>query len=87
MIRVLTAAAAAALLLASAGCGTGSSEERAPSPLSEEATRWALRMSPVPPVAADPTNRHAGDERAAELGRHLFQTTALSKGGEIACAT
>ncbi|MEC7233129.1 MAG: cytochrome c peroxidase [Planctomycetota bacterium] len=87
MIRVLSAAAAATLLLASMGCGSRGAEERAPSPLSEDATRWALRMSPVPPVPADPTNRHSEDERAAELGRRLFHTTALSKGGEIACAT
>lgn len=84
MTRALAIAAAAFAL---AACGSEEPVERAPSPLTEDATRWALRMSPVPPVPADPTNRVATDERAAELGRRLFHSTALSKGGSISCAT
>lgn len=59
----------------------------APSPLTPRATRAALRLSPVPPVPPDPTNRVADDPRAAELGRRLFHTDALSKGNSISCAT
>jgi len=61
--------------------------ERAPSPLSPAATREALRMSPLPPVPPDPTNRVADDEDAAELGRALFHSRALSKAGRVSCAT
>ena len=44
-------------------------------------------MSPVPPAPVDPTNRVDADPRAAELGRLLFYSTALSKDGDVSCAT
>lgn len=86
------AAIAALALGAAAACGGaaepgGAEAERAPSPLGEAATREALRMSPLPPTPADPTNAVADVERAAELGRALFHSRALSKAERVSCAT
>lgn len=57
------------------------------SPLSAEELKRVLRLSPVPAAPLDPTNRVSGNSEAAELGRHLFHSRALSKGSRIACAT
>ena len=46
-----------------------------------------LRMSPMPPPPADPSNAHADDPNAAKLGHRLFFETRLSGNGEVACAT
>jgi cytochrome c peroxidase len=51
----------------------------------EEVARIA-RMSPLPAVPPDPTNRVADDEHAAELGHLLFFETRLSPKG-VSCAT
>lgn len=63
--------------------------ERLPAELAhltkEEVARIA-RMSPLPAVPADPTNRWADDEAAAELGHHLFFDTRISPRG-VSCAT
>ena len=56
-------------------------------PLTEEASPAVLRLSPLPPTPPDPTNRVADDPNAAEFGRHLFHSTALSKDGDVSCAT
>ncbi|MEM9381904.1 MAG: cytochrome c peroxidase, partial [Planctomycetota bacterium] len=56
-------------------------------PLSDAALRRVLTLSPVPGVPADPTNRFADDASAAEFGRHLFHSRALSKDGDVSCAT
>ncbi len=56
-------------------------------PISEAAVQAALRMSPVPPGPEDPTNRVDVDPQAAALGRLLFHSTALSKDGDVSCAT
>ncbi len=56
-------------------------------PISEAAVQAALRMSPVPPAPEDPTNRVEVDPQAAALGRLLFYSTALSKDGDVSCAT
>ncbi|WP_419190970.1 cytochrome-c peroxidase [Saltatorellus ferox] len=56
-------------------------------PLSPDALKRTLRLSPVPAVPVDPTNRVSGNPDAAELGRHLFHSRALSRAGTIACAT
>lgn len=96
--RALGVLPLAALTLLGTGCG----EPQAPPdvaldevplskpvayPLSRAASGAALRMSPVPPVPDDPTNAVFADERAAELGRALFHSRALSKGERIACVT
>jgi cytochrome c peroxidase len=47
----------------------------------------SLSISSLPPLPADPSNRVADDERAAELGQRLFFDTRLSSNGEVACAT
>ena len=84
------------LALAATGCGGAqetqgeASASPAPewqSPLTQDDERRVLRLSPVPPVPDDPTNRVAGVESAAELGRHLFHSQKLSKGETTSCAT
>lgn len=52
----------------------------------EREWRRIRRMSPVPPLAPDPTNRVADDPAAARLGYALFHDGALSADGTIACA-
>jgi cytochrome c peroxidase len=47
----------------------------------------SLSIGSLPPLPADPSNRVADDERAAELGQRLFFDTRLSSNGEVACAT
>ena len=54
--------------------------------LSDEELGRIARMSPLPPLAPDPTNRVADDENAARLGHRLFFDTRLSP-KEISCAT
>jgi cytochrome c peroxidase len=90
--RLAAAALAAASLLALTACGpeTPAPEGFEPgfeAPVSGGALRSALRMSPVPPAPVDPTNRVDADPRAAELGRLLFYSTALSKDGDVSCAS
>ena len=41
-------------------------------------------MSPVPPLAPDPTNRVADDPRAALLGEALFDDAGLSSTADLA---
>ena len=47
----------------------------------------ALGLSPLPALAADPTNRVADDAAAAWFGRWLFYDTRLSGSGTFSCAT
>ena len=53
----------------------------------ELAQLQALSTAALPPLPDDPSNRVAGDERAAELGHRLFFDERLSSNGEVACAT
>jgi len=46
-----------------------------------------LKLGPLPPLPADPTNRWSDDPKAAELGRWLFHEPRLSASGEVSCAT
>lgn len=46
-----------------------------------------LSMSRLPPLPADPSNRVADDERAAEFGQRLFFDQRLSANGQVACAS
>jgi cytochrome c peroxidase len=46
-----------------------------------------LSMASLPPLPADPSNRVADDERAAELGQRLFFDQRLSANGQVACAS
>lgn len=52
----------------------------------EREWRRIRRMSPVPPLAPDPTNRVADDPAAARLGYALFHDATLSVDGTVACA-
>ncbi|MFM7133067.1 MAG: hypothetical protein ACKO0W_01985, partial [Planctomycetota bacterium] len=53
--------------------------------LSEEELTRIRRMSPLPPVAPDPTNRFSGDLGAAELGHRLFFDRRISP-ASVSCA-
>lgn len=59
-------------------------------------TRWtgselahiqALSLTALPPLAADPSNRVADSDAAAELGHALFFDTRLSGNNAVSCAT
>lgn len=54
--------------------------------LTAEEVARIVRMSPLPALAPDPTNRFADDLGAAELGHRLFFDTRLSPAG-VSCAT
>lgn len=54
--------------------------------LADEELARIARMSPLPPLSADPTNRIADDIRAAELGHALFFDARISPAG-VSCAT
>ncbi|MFZ9880301.1 MAG: cytochrome-c peroxidase [Phycisphaerales bacterium] len=54
--------------------------------LSDEELGRIARMSPLPPVPADPTNRVADNAFAAELGQQLFFDRRLSP-KQVSCAT
>ncbi len=47
----------------------------------------SLSYASIEPVPADPSNKYADDERAAELGHKLFFDTRLSGNGKVACAS
>ena len=64
--------------------------------LSGASARWtaeeremlrSLSYASMEPVPADPSNKYADDERAAELGHKLFFDTRLSGNGKVACAS
>jgi len=46
-----------------------------------------LRLSPLPPVPRDPTNRVGDDPSARHLGRYLFFDTRFSRNNAVSCAT
>ncbi|MEZ4299826.1 MAG: cytochrome c peroxidase [Polyangiaceae bacterium] len=73
--------ASAASVLAS-GCGP-SGAARA---WSEEERRAIGRLEWTGDLPSDPTNRFAGDPRAAALGKRLFFDSALSRTGHVSCA-
>lgn len=56
------------------------------SALTDEEVSRIARMSPLPPLASDATNRFADNADAAELGHRLFFDTRLSPKG-VSCAT
>ena len=74
-------AATMASLLALSGCGEP--------PFSEEETRIIaqLRLSQLPPLPPDASNRVADDPAAAALGEALFFDPGFSSDGKVACAT
>jgi cytochrome c peroxidase len=54
---------------------------------SEQDWRRIRRMSPVPPLPPDPTNRYADEPQAAAFGRVLFHDDSLSRDGHTACSS
>jgi cytochrome c peroxidase len=53
----------------------------------EIATLRGLWIGSLPPLAPDPSNKVADDERAVALGQQLFFDTRLSVDGTVACAS
>jgi cytochrome c peroxidase len=81
--KVLTAAALAAMLAIGYGAASGGA-----APDSEtlaDALELMIDAAGSPP--ADPSNRHADDGAAADLGHRLFFDTRLSANGRVSCAT
>ena len=92
--RTLRSLGLTALATLAPGCSGAPFSDEAPVdpgaliwPLTEEATPRILRLSPVPPTPADATNRVSDDPQAAAFGRDLFHATALSKDGDVSCAS
>jgi cytochrome c peroxidase len=54
---------------------------------SDEQLDLLAAMTPMTPVPEDSTNAVADDANAAELGRELFFSTALSESGNFSCAS
>lgn len=77
---------AAALLLCAALPAAPRQDE--PAPALEERTRAAIaRLERAPGPEADPTNRVADSDRAAELGQALFFDPRVSADGSVSCAS
>lgn len=75
----------AAMFIVVAGAVPVSAE---PAPAFEAAElRKILRLSPLPPLPADPSNAVAEDPRAARFGEKLFFETRLSADRKTSCAT
>src|SRR5712675_3549881 len=76
----------AALFLVTTIAGTAASgiDEWTATQLDELRSLSLGELEPLPP---DPTNRVAGDPRAATLGERLFFDTRLSANGSVACST
>ncbi len=77
---------AALLALLAAACG-GTDARPSITGFSEAQVRRVLRMSPLPPTPADPTNAVADDPRAVALGERLFRDPRLSRDGDASCAS
>lgn len=77
---VLLAAAVAASLAAGRASGRRWSA-------SERAEIAKLRISTLPPLPRDPSNRVADDSAAAALGHALFFDDRLSANGKVSCGT
>ncbi len=70
------------------GCVDAAADASTDAGVSFTAREWRRirRMSPVPALPPDPTNRVADDPRAASLGRSLFEDVGLSRDGRTSCA-
>lgn len=77
-----------ALACAGAPADTGAAADSGDGdPAAAERALAALDLSPLPALAADPTNRVADDPNAAWFGRWLYYDTRLSGSGTFSCAT
>jgi cytochrome c peroxidase len=95
MKRVMLLAALPCLFCASC-IGTTSRSPRPAAPLSASRTAVSFtpeellrinRLSPLPPVPADPTNHVSDDPAAARLGQYFFFEKRLSGNGRVSCAS
>src|SRR5690348_16187024 len=85
---MITARTIAIIVLAFWSFLAPTGERRAAGWTSEELEQLrSLSLNDLGPVPPDPTNRVAGDARAAALGERLFNDTRLSSNGRVACAT
>jgi len=83
-----TLAAFAALSIAGAAAAQSIGRERLPAELAhltEEEVARIARMSPLPAVPGDPSNRFVDDETAARLGHRLFFWRRISPAA-VTCA-
>ena len=53
----------------------------------EKTTIASMSLAALPPLPADPTNKHADDPAAAALGATLFFDQRMSIDGVVACGT
>ena len=82
-----TACVVLALALASAAAVYGFSARGGRWSTDERALLRSLSLASLAPLPADPSNRYADDDAAAQLGHRLFFDTRLSSTGKVACAT
>lgn len=70
-----------------AGCSSKAPEVQSSVSFTDEELAVIHTLSPLPPLAADPTNRYADDPSAARFGQRVFYEPRLSADGSIACAS
>lgn len=51
----------------------------------EQAT--IFKLSPLPPIPADPSNKWSDDPKAAHFGQYMYYETRISANGQVACAS
>jgi cytochrome c peroxidase len=66
---------------------TSATEEQAELTFTDAELREIRKLSPLPDVPDDETNKYASDPRAQHLGQFLFYDTNLSGNGEVSCAS
>ncbi len=78
----MTTTRIAAFMIFVAACGSRPSWSA-----QEKAALGELRLTAGATVAADPSNRYATSQAAAELGHRFFFDAGFSSNGEVSCAT
>jgi cytochrome c peroxidase len=86
-IRVERNAAAHLCLLFLLGVVSVPASAQATEAFSEKELRSILRLSPLPPPPADPSNAYSENPAAARIGQRLFFDPRLSVSGTMSCAT
>src|SRR6478672_9954580 len=81
--KLLTGAALVAMLAIGYGAAPGGAAPHADA----FADALDLLIDAAGSLPADPSNRHADDSAAADLGHRLFFDTRLSANGRVSCAT
>jgi cytochrome c peroxidase len=86
-IRVARNAATRFYLLLLLGVISVSAPAQTTEAFNEKELRSILRLSPLPPPPADPSNAHSENPAAARFGRRLFFDPRLSASGTMSCAS